>query len=89
MFLYLYSLFFEPEEFYCGVTELLGRETGGVAVARGWRVARLDVAEKKAVLQDGTEIHYDKCLIATGQLSHYNACKWVLVVFCARQRCKN
>ncbi|XP_065345633.1 apoptosis-inducing factor 1, mitochondrial [Cloeon dipterum] len=60
------SLFFEPEQFYCKVEELESRENGGVAVASGWKVERLDLAEKKAILAGGKEIQYEKCLIATG-----------------------
>jgi NADPH-dependent 2,4-dienoyl-CoA reductase/sulfur reductase-like enzyme len=40
---------------------------GGVAVARGWAVRKLDAFEKKAILEDGYEITYEKCLIATGK----------------------
>jgi programmed cell death 8 (apoptosis-inducing factor) len=40
---------------------------GGVAVARGWNVKKLDVFERKAILEDGYEITYEKCLIATGK----------------------
>jgi hypothetical protein len=63
-------LYFEPEQFYCKVEELDSKENGGVAVARGWKVERLDVAEKKAYLAGGKEIQYEKCLIATGEICH-------------------
>lgn len=43
---------------------------GGVAVARGWTAKKLDVFEKKAILEDGYEITYEKCLIATGKQIH-------------------
>ncbi|VEN54080.1 unnamed protein product [Callosobruchus maculatus] len=39
---------------------------GGVAIARGWQVTEIDVVERKAILEDGYTIHYDKCLVATG-----------------------
>lgn len=39
---------------------------GGVAIARGWMINKLDVIEKIAYLDDGSKIHYDKCLLATG-----------------------
>lgn len=41
-------------------------ENGGVAVACGWSIKRIDVVNKKAYLEDDYEISYDKCLIATG-----------------------
>lgn len=46
--------------------DLLASENGGVSVARGWSIDRIDVVNKKAYLEDGKEITYDKCLIATG-----------------------
>lgn len=63
----IHSLYFEPEQFYCKAEELDLKENGGVAVASGWKVERLDVAEKKAYLAGGKEIQYEKCLIATGE----------------------
>lgn len=60
------SLFYEPEDFYVDCKCLMEQANGGVAVARGWSVQRVDVAEKKAYLEDGHEIKYRKCLIATG-----------------------
>ena len=62
-----FSLFFEQEEFYCNPVELASKENGGVAVVRGHKVVKLDVVERKAVLDNGMEITYDKCLIATGK----------------------
>merc|ERR1712071_138292 len=60
------SLFYEPEEFYCSPVELNGKENGGVAVVRGHRIVKLDVEERRAHLDNGLVISYDKCLIATG-----------------------
>lgn len=60
------SLFYEPADFYVEPKELLSTQNGGVAVCRGWNVAKIDVKEHKAILDDGTEIKYGKCLIATG-----------------------
>lgn len=34
----------------------------------GYDVTRIDVVGKKAYLDNGTAISYDKCLIATGKL---------------------
>jgi programmed cell death 8 (apoptosis-inducing factor) len=63
----LFSLFFEQDEFYCNPVELSGKENGGVAVVRGHRVVKLDIVGRKAELDDGRTITYDKCLIATGK----------------------
>lgn len=41
-------------------------ENGGVAIARGWSIKSLDVMNKVAVLEDGAQLKYEKCLIATG-----------------------
>lgn len=46
-------------------------DKGGVAVATGWKVTKIDATNKIAVLDDGYEIKYDKCLIATGKFFLY------------------
>uniref|UniRef100_A0A131YZJ1 Programmed cell death 8 (Apoptosis-inducing factor) n=1 Tax=Rhipicephalus appendiculatus TaxID=34631 RepID=A0A131YZJ1_RHIAP len=60
------SIFFEHEDFYCRPDQLMERETGGIAVVNNCRVARIDSEAQKAILEDGREIRYEKCLIATG-----------------------
>ena len=60
------SLKFEPESFYLPVSELAESSKGGVSVLTGRRVAKVDAKAQLATLADGTEIGYDKCLIATG-----------------------
>lgn len=60
------SLFYEPEDFYMSIEKLEEAKNGGVSVIRGYSVEKLNVNEQKVVLDDGTEITYDKCLIATG-----------------------
>ncbi|XP_053662500.1 apoptosis-inducing factor 1, mitochondrial [Anopheles marshallii] len=60
------SIFYESNDYYIDPSKLSDAPNGGVAVARGYEVHRLDVANRKAILTDGTEITYDKCLIATG-----------------------
>lgn len=60
------SIFFEPEDFYTPCEELKSQENGGVAIARGWTVTRIDADKRQATLDDGKVISYDKCLIATG-----------------------
>ncbi|KAG4068056.1 hypothetical protein HA402_011389 [Bradysia odoriphaga] len=58
------SLFFEPEDFYIDPTKLLESQNGGLAIVRGYTVKSIDVAAKKVILSDGTEIEYDECLLA-------------------------
>ncbi|XP_041453853.1 apoptosis-inducing factor 1, mitochondrial-like isoform X1 [Lytechinus variegatus] len=60
------SIFFEPDAFYCKPSELPTKENGGVAVLKGHKVKGLNVQKKKATLEDGSVISFDKCLIATG-----------------------
>jgi len=33
----------------------------------GWKIVKIDVVNKIAILEDGHEIQYNKCLIATGK----------------------
>lgn len=60
------SLFYEPDEFYMDPAKLLEMSNGGVAVAHGYTVKRIDPCDQEVTLTDGTKITYDKCLIATG-----------------------
>lgn len=62
------SLFYEPEPFYTPVEELNTAKNGGISLARGWKVKSINVLEKKVKLNDGKEISYNKCLIATGSI---------------------
>lgn len=61
-----HSLFYEPPEFYTPVAELAESKKGGVGVALGWKVKKIDVVNRTAILEDGHEIKYQKCLLATG-----------------------
>jgi programmed cell death 8 (apoptosis-inducing factor) len=60
------SLYFEPPSFYTPVSELMDSPKGGISVLSGKRVVRVDPKAQVAFLSDGTQIGYDKCLIATG-----------------------
>lgn len=60
------SIFYEPDEFYIPCENLLENENGGIAVAQGWSVKALDPTRKIAYLNDGKQIKYKKCLLATG-----------------------
>ncbi|KAF9796923.1 hypothetical protein SFRURICE_016591 [Spodoptera frugiperda] len=59
---------YEPAAFYADVEQL--RHAGGAAVARGWRVVRVDAARHEAELRAPgrapVTLRYDKCLLATG-----------------------
>ncbi|KAG5680718.1 hypothetical protein PVAND_010208 [Polypedilum vanderplanki] len=60
------SIFYEPEDFYMPIEKLEESKNGGVSVIQGYTVTKLNVNEQKVLLDDGTEITYDKCLLATG-----------------------
>lgn len=60
------SLYYEPEDFYMSAEKLADSQNGGVSVIRGYSVVNLNIAEQKVLLDDGTELTYDKCLLATG-----------------------
>lgn len=60
------SLYYEPHDFYIHPSKLVEEPNGGVAIVRGYTVDKIDVSNHVAVLTDGTEIKYGKCLIATG-----------------------
>lgn len=62
------SIFYEPNDFYTEAKDLSESPNGGVTVVRGYQVKKISVDEKKAILDDGTEIQYGKCLIATGSV---------------------
>ncbi|XP_059062373.1 apoptosis-inducing factor 1, mitochondrial-like [Achroia grisella] len=67
------SLAYEPAAFYSPPAAL--PDAGGAAVARGWRVERLDVVRHEAELRapaaaattsTSTTLRYGRCLVATG-----------------------
>ncbi|XP_067940065.1 apoptosis-inducing factor 1, mitochondrial-like [Watersipora subatra] len=60
------SIFYEKDSYYCQPSELSTSGRGGVAVATGMKVVKLDADKKRVTLSDGTEVSYDRCLIATG-----------------------
>lgn len=60
------SVYYEPEDFYMLAEKLSDAKNGGVSVIRGYSVVKLNVSDQKVLLDDGTELTYDKCLIATG-----------------------
>ncbi|KAK2527427.1 Aifm1 [Columba guinea] len=61
-----FSIYFQPPSFYVPVRDLPFVENGGVAVLCGKKVVHMDVRGNTVKLNDGTQISYDKCLIATG-----------------------
>uniref|UniRef100_A0A8C8RIB5 Apoptosis-inducing factor 1, mitochondrial n=1 Tax=Pelusios castaneus TaxID=367368 RepID=A0A8C8RIB5_9SAUR len=60
------SIFFQPPSFYVPARDLPYVENGGVAILSGKKVVHMDVRGNVVKLDDGTQISYDKCLIATG-----------------------
>jgi len=60
------SLYFEPSSFYTPVSDLMDSPKGGISLLTGRKVIRIDPKAQVAYLSDGTEIGYEKCLIATG-----------------------
>ncbi|KAG6924835.1 apoptosis inducing factor, mitochondria associated 1, partial [Chelydra serpentina] len=60
------SIYFQPPSFYTPARDLSYIENGGVAVLSGKKVVHMDVRGNVVKLDDGTQISYDKCLIATG-----------------------
>ncbi|XP_055921864.1 putative apoptosis-inducing factor 1, mitochondrial isoform X2 [Eupeodes corollae] len=60
------SLFFEPDEFFIDPTKLLDNPNGGIAIAQGYALKKIDAKNRIATLDDGTQIEYEKCLLATG-----------------------
>jgi len=60
------SLYFEPSSFYTPVSDLMDSPKGGISLLTGRKVVRIDPKAQVAYLSDGTEIGYEKCLIATG-----------------------
>lgn len=60
------SLYYEPDDFYIDPTKLIEHQNGGVAIVRGYTVKNIDVCNRTAILDDGTEIQYEECLLAPG-----------------------
>lgn len=60
------SIYYEPDEFYMCSEKLDESKNGGVSIIRGYKVTSINVKDQKVTLDDGTEVTYDKCLLATG-----------------------
>ncbi|XP_017097754.2 putative apoptosis-inducing factor 1, mitochondrial isoform X2 [Drosophila bipectinata] len=60
------SLFFEPDEFFVDPEHLADSSNGGISVAQGFAVKKVDAQKRIVTLNDGYQISYDTCLIATG-----------------------
>ncbi|XP_051858805.1 putative apoptosis-inducing factor 1, mitochondrial isoform X1 [Drosophila nasuta] len=60
------SLYFEPEEFFVDPEKLESSANGGIAVAQGFAVKKVDAQNRIVTLNDGYQIGYEVCLIATG-----------------------
>ncbi|EDV31334.1 uncharacterized protein Dana_GF14603, isoform A [Drosophila ananassae] len=60
------SLFFEPDEFFVDPENLADSTNGGISVAQGFAVKKVDAQKRVVTLNDGYKIEYNTCLIATG-----------------------
>lgn len=60
------SIFFEHDEFYLPLEQFETTPNGGITVIKGHRVVKIDATDRKAFLENGQIISYQKCLIATG-----------------------
>ncbi|XP_017853953.1 putative apoptosis-inducing factor 1, mitochondrial isoform X2 [Drosophila busckii] len=60
------SLYFEPDEFFIEPEKLADSGNGGIAVAQGFSVKKVDAQNRIVTLNDGYQISYEECLIATG-----------------------
>ncbi|KAH8409421.1 hypothetical protein KR222_003789 [Zaprionus bogoriensis] len=60
------SLYFEPDEFFVDPEKLGDSINGGIAVAQGFAVKKIDAENRIVTLNDGYQISYEACLIATG-----------------------
>ncbi|CAG0881680.1 unnamed protein product [Cyprideis torosa] len=60
------SVFFEQEEFFLEPEELEASEKGGLAIASGVKVLRIDPVKRIAYCSNGAQVEYERCLIATG-----------------------
>ena len=60
------DIYFEPEEFYLPLNQFNSSPNGGISLLKGHKVVKLDPTDRKAYLENGQMISYEKCLIATG-----------------------
>lgn len=60
------SIFYESEDYFFSVKEMLENKNGGVSVIRGKKVVKIDPVSQTVHLDTGEEIKYEKCLLATG-----------------------
>uniref|UniRef100_A0A0N4ZXD8 Apoptosis-inducing factor 1, mitochondrial n=1 Tax=Parastrongyloides trichosuri TaxID=131310 RepID=A0A0N4ZXD8_PARTI len=57
---------YESDGFFINPKEISEFEHGAVSIIKGKKVIKLEPENHKAILDDGTEIIYKKCLIGTG-----------------------
>ncbi|CAD6188228.1 unnamed protein product [Caenorhabditis auriculariae] len=60
------DIFYEVQGFYVDEKELEETLHGGVSLISGKKVVKVCTADKKAYLEDGSSVSYDKLLVATG-----------------------
>jgi len=44
----------------------MSRENGGISILKGHKVKKIDTESQIATIDDGRQIRFDKCLVATG-----------------------
>lgn len=64
--LFVFSSIYGVQGFFVPPGQLTATAHGGVSLVNGKKVVKVCAEEKKAFLEDGTEIKFDKCLVATG-----------------------
>ncbi|MFH4978201.1 hypothetical protein AB6A40_004910 [Gnathostoma spinigerum] len=60
------DVYYEAKGFYVPPSEITEAAHGGVSLLPGHRITKLDTSGHVAYFDDGREIRYGKCLIATG-----------------------
>lgn len=60
------SLFFEKESFYVEASKLPTLENGGVGLLTGRKVVSISTKDNSVTLDNGAQVKFEKCLIATG-----------------------
>lgn len=60
------QIYFEPTDYYTDAMQLLSEEDGGISILTNRTAKNLNLCERKVILNDGTEIEYEECLLAIG-----------------------
>uniref|UniRef100_A0A0K0FPA8 Apoptosis-inducing factor 1, mitochondrial n=1 Tax=Strongyloides venezuelensis TaxID=75913 RepID=A0A0K0FPA8_STRVS len=60
---------YESNGFYINPNDIPDFEYGAISIVKGKKVVKLEPENHKAILDDGTEVIYNKCLIGTGSIA--------------------